>query len=63
MRGNTTLVLLTVAYISILISEEGPMKIKAAVSINQWKNLSIPDVFIHNLFSKLLNTLKMQELI
>lgn len=39
------------------------MKIEPAVFINHKKDLNIPDVFIHNLFSKLLNTLQIQELI
>lgn len=34
------------------------MKIKPAVFVNHQKDLNIPDVFIHNLCSKLLDTLK-----
>lgn len=34
------------------------MKIKAAVFVNHQRDLNVPDVFIHNLCSKLLDTLK-----
>lgn len=37
------------------------MKTEAAFFLNHQKDLNFPDVFIHNLFSKLLHILKVQE--